>query len=193
MSPAPPDVGRWRVPLEYPTPALRSSTVSLRRWSYDDLACVAEASTDPEIPRGTTVPAEYTEAGGREWIERQWARKATGQGVSMAVVEASTQLACGLVYLGLRRPEGHCEIGYWLVPSARGRGLGTEAIMLASRWVLAHTDVYRLYAHVVPDNESSLRALASCGFSREGVLRSFLDVGDGHSDVVSLSLLASDL
>lgn len=188
-----PDVGRWRVPLDYPTPALKSPIVSLRKWTYDDLDCVAEASTDPEIPRGTTVPAEYTEPAGRAWIERQWARQSTGQGVSLAVVEAATQRACGLMYLGLRRPEGHCEIGYWLVPSARGRSLGTEAIMLASRWVLIHTDVYRLYAHVVPDNAPSLKALATCGFSREGVLRSYLQTGDDRSDVVSLSLLASDL
>lgn len=183
----------WLMPLSYPEPDLSSSRVSLRKWSLDDLPCVAEATTDPEIPRGTTVPAEYTESGAREWIDRQWSRQTTGQGLSLAVVEATSQLAVGLIYLGLRRPEGHCEIGYWLVPSARGRGLGTDAISLSSRWVLTNGDVYRLYAHVVPENTASLGALEKCGFTREGVLRSYLRFENGAFDAVSLSLLTSDL
>ena len=76
--------------------------------------------------------------------------------------------------IGLRKPEGHCELGYWLVPSARRRGLGTEAIRMASDWVLGETDAYRLFAHVVPGNDASRAVLEKCGFVREGVLRSYL-------------------
>jgi len=178
--------------LNYQVPDLRSSRVRLRKWAFGDLPCVQEASTDPEIPRGTTVPARYTNELGREWIERQWSRQTSSQGLSLAVIEEVTGLAVGLVYLGLRKPEGHCEIGYWLAPSARGRGLGTEAVRLASKWTLADTDVYRLYAHVVPDNEASLAVMQKCGFTREGVLRSFLRYPDVQFDVVSLSLLKDD-
>lgn len=181
------------MPLNYPIPDLRSSVVWLRKWTYDDLPCVAEAATDPEIPRGTTVPAEYTDERGRQWIERQWSRQTTGQGLSLAVVETQIGAAVGLVYFGLRKPEGHCELGYWLVPSARGRGLGTEAMRIASRWVLSETDVYRLYAHVVTSNAASLALMEGCGFTREGVLRSYLRYPDVAYDVVSFSLLADDL
>lgn len=179
--------------LNYPAPDLRSSTVRLRKWAFDDLPCVHEASTDPEIPRGTTVPAHYTDKLGREWIERQWSRQSSGQGLSLAVIEEATGLAVGLVYLRLRKPEDHCEIGYWLVPTARGRGLCTEAVRLVSKWTLADTGVYRLYAHVVPDNEASLAVMQKCGFTREGVLRSFLRYPDVQFDVVSLSLLEDDI
>ena len=179
--------------LPYPDPELGSSLVRLRRWSYDDLPCVAEASTDPDIPRGTTVPSDYTEEAGRAWIERQWSRQSEGQGLSLAVVEHTSGLAVGLVFLGLRQPEGQCEIGYWLVPSARGRGLGSDAVRLASRWVLAETYIYRLFAHVVPDNAASIRVMTKCGFAREGLLRSYLRYDDAEFDVVSFSLLADDL
>ena len=181
------------MPLPYPDPSLRTERVHLRRWSFDDLDCVAEASSDPEIPRGTTVPAVYTEQEGRAWIERQWSRHTAGQGLSLAVVEEASGRAVGLVFLGLRKPDGHCELGYWLVPSARGRGLGSAAIGLASRWVLETTDVYRLYALVVPGNEASLAVLEGNGFRREGVLRSHLRYPDGDLDVVSLSMLEADL
>ena len=179
--------------LRYPTPDLRSPRVRLRKWTYDDLPCVAEAGSDPEIPRGTTVPAEYTDERGREWIERQWSRHTKGEGLSLAVVDAEIDTAVGLVYLGLRKPNGHCELGYWLVPSARGRGLGTEAVRLTSRWVLIETDVYRLFAHVVTNNTASLAVMEKCGFTREGVLRSYLRYSDVVFDVVSFSLLSDDL
>ena len=181
------------MPLDYPNPILESPRILLRAWSLDDLACVAEAATDPDIPRGTTVPAVYTRPAGRAWIERQWSRQTTGQGLSLAVVEVESQRAVGLVFLGLRPIEGHCEIGYWLVPSARERGLGTEAVGLASRWVLTTTAVYRLYALVEPHNEASLGVLSKCDFASEGVLRSYLKFDDGMHDAMVLSLLEGDV
>ncbi len=179
--------------LEYPVPDLNTRRIGVRKWSLDDLGCVAAASSDPTIPQGTTVPAEYTDEGGREWIRRQWSRQTDSEGLSLAIVDLGRSTAVGLVYLGLRKPEGNCELGYWVVPRARGCGFATDAVTVASRWVLLHTAVVRLFAHVVPGNEASLRVLEKAGFAREGVLRSFLPIEDSMSDVISLSLLGSDL
>lgn len=158
-----------------------------------DLRCVEAASLDPEIPRGTTVPAEYTEAEGRAWIERQWSRQTGGSGLSLAVADPQTNEARGLVYLGLRRIRGHCELGYWLVPDARGRGLGPAAVRLVSRWVLTSTEVYRLVAHVEPHNTASRKLLHKCGFTEEGLLRKYLRFDDGVFDALSFSLLEVDV
>lgn len=158
-----------------------------------DLACVEAASIEGKIPRGTTVPAEYSEAAGRAWIKRQWSRQTSGGGLSMAMADPETDQALGLVFLGLRRIEGHCELGYWLIPEARRRGVGTAAVSLVSRWVLTKTDVYRLVAHVEPHNTASRSLLATCGFTEEGLLRKYLRFDDGVFDALSYSLLESDL
>ena len=179
--------------LAYPKPELRSDQVYLRKWSLHDLSCVEAASTDPEIPRGTTVPAKYSDEEGRVWIERQWSRQTSGSGHSMAIADPQTDKAQGLVYLGLRHPEGHCELGYWLVPDARRKGLGTAAISLVSRWVLRDTDVYRLVAYVEPHNLASRALLHKCGFTEEGLLRSYLRFDDRVFDGLSFSLLTTDL
>jgi RimJ/RimL family protein N-acetyltransferase len=147
------------MPLDYPDPELQSGDVRLREWRYDDLACVEAASSDPRIPQGTTVPARYTEAEGRAFIERQWGRQTSGRGLSMAIAYRETDEAQGLVFLGLDRIRGHCDLGYWVIPTARRRGLGTEAIRLVSKWVLTETDVHRLVAQVVPDNAASVALL----------------------------------
>lgn len=182
-----------QIALDYPDPELRSALVHLRKWTFDDLACIEAAGTDPNIPQGTTVPARYTEAEGRAFIERQWGRQTSGQGLSLAITEAATGEAKGLVFLGLDRIRGHCNLGYWIVPKARRQGLGAEAIRLVSRWVLTDTEVHRLVAQVVPDNEPSLAVLRRNGFVEEGLLRSWLWIDDETHDVLQFSLLRSDL
>lgn len=159
----------------------------------DDLGCVEAASAEGIIPRGTTVPAVYTEAEGRAWIERQWSRQTSGGGLSLAIADPETDVALGLVFLGLRRIKGHCELGYWLIAEARGQGIGTEAIRLVSRWVLTETEVYRLVAHVEPHNTASRALLRTCGFIEEGLLRKYLRFDDGVFDALSYSLLEGDL
>ena len=55
------------------------------------------------------------------------------------------------------------EVGYGLVPEARGHGAATEAL----RGLLALTDRggVRVRASVLPDNAASIRVLAKCGFT----------------------------
>jgi len=68
------------VALSYPDPDLADDVVRLRRWDERDLDCVKEASSDPRIPQGTTVPAAFTAELGLAFIERQWSRAETGEG-----------------------------------------------------------------------------------------------------------------
>lgn len=62
-------------------------------------------------------------------------------------------------------PDGtdEVEIGFGLVPDARGRGVATEAVGA----VLALTDALgvRVRASVLPENTPSVRVLAKCGFT----------------------------
>jgi len=55
------------------------------------------------------------------------------------------------------------EVGYGLVPNARGAGVATEALQA----VLAAVDAarVRIRASVLPDNAPSIRVLAKCGFT----------------------------
>lgn len=59
--------------------------------------------------------------------------------------------------------DGETEVGYGLVPDARGRGVATEALGLLA--TAADQVGVRLRASVSPDNAASLRVLAKCGFS----------------------------
>jgi ribosomal-protein-alanine N-acetyltransferase len=179
-------------PLAYPDPPLTDNVVLLRRWARDDLGCVEEATQDPDIPEGTTVPATFTPAEGLAWIERQWSRHDEGTGLSQAIAEAASNEAVGAAVLMARKP-GTVEIGYWLIPRARGRGFGSRAVGLLARWAVTDAQLARVEALVMPDNIASQRVLEKTGFQREGHLRSYLVFERQRADALMYSFLPSDL
>jgi RimJ/RimL family protein N-acetyltransferase len=69
--------------------------------------------------------------------------------------------------------DGETEIGFGLVPEARGQRVATEA--LTAYAAEADRLGVRLTARVEPDNAASLRVLARCGFTE---LRGSTDEGE---------------
>ncbi len=188
-------------PFAHPRP-LTDGVVVLRAWEDRDLACVEQASSDPRIPTGTTVPAVFTPTEGLAWLARQRDRYDSGQGISFAVAravddetaegEAADDEAVALVVL-LRRPqEGVLGLGYWVVPAARGEGVAGRAVGLATAWALAEARADRVEAWVAPENEPSRRTLQRNGFVHEGRLRSFMAFAGVRTDLDVFSRLPTD-
>lgn len=177
--------------LHDPDPDLTDGVVTLRAWRLDDLPCVEEASRDPRIPRGTTVPVPFTEEAGREFVATQHRRTAHWQGWSLAVTDPSGT-AVGGASLLLRPQPGVAGLGYWILASARGHGYATAAARLLAGWGLDACGLARIEAWVEPDNDASARVLRRAGFEPEGRLRSFLTLGSGRADVLVFSRLAED-
>lgn len=186
-------MGRLPVFLRYPIQALVGEHVQIRPWrSPDDLPCVQAAGADPDIPAGTTVPLRFTEAAGLAFLGRQAARLERGEGISQAVVERRTDQAVGLVYLDRRPQPWIAGLGYWLVPSARGRHLGSGAVRLVADWALRELDILRLEAWVAPDNLASQRVLTAAGFTLEGRLRNFLQLHGRTTDGLVFARIAPE-
>ena len=176
--------------LPCPDPPLADGVVALRPWEHRDVRCVRLASTDRHITEHTSVPTVVTVDAGVAFVERQRSRQTDGDGVSLAIEDAASGEAVGLVIAQLRPQRSVVGLGYWVVPPARGRGLAGRAIALLATWLLDETTTTRVEALVVPGNDPSRRTLERLGFQEEGRLRSYLD---GRQDVVMCSLLAGDL
>lgn len=176
-------------PLSYPSPALSDGRIGLREWRDDDVDCVRLASADPAITTTTSVPAAYTNAEGLAFVHRQRARAADGQGLSLAIVEVTDDLAVGQVWLARRPQERVGGLGYWVVPPARGRGVAAAAVRLAVPWVLSTWELQRLEAWVEPDNLASQAVLRGAGFVEEGRLRNFLTIAGSPRDALVFSVV----
>ncbi|KJZ78642.1 hypothetical protein HIM_02033 [Hirsutella minnesotensis 3608] len=86
------------------------------------------------------------------------------------------------------------ELGYWLTPSAWGKGIMTEAVWAFSRWIFATwPGLNRLEAVASGVNEASIRVLTKCGFVREGTRRMAVEKNGQVDDEVIFGLIRSDV
>ncbi len=169
-----------------PPLSLTNDDITLRRFNLRDLPVVEEASSDDVIPRISTVPTSYTVAAGRAYIDRQHQRLRSGEGWSLAIVDATTDRALGQVGLWISHlSKGRAEIGYWVAPSARGRGAAAKAVLLLGDWAFANIDVDRLSLFIEPWNDASIMTAERAGFTREGILHSWERIDGEPKDVVS--------
>ncbi|MGW7242635.1 GNAT family N-acetyltransferase [Streptomyces sp. NPDC054804] len=166
----------------------------LRPWQIDDLDLVREASDDEYIPLITTVPSPYSDAEGTAFVHRQWDRAVSGSGYPFVIVRAEDGKRMGTIGLWLRdRGQGRASLGYWVVQSARGQGAASAALRAVATWGLRELLIPRLELHIEPWNTASLRTAEQVGFNRDGLLRSWQQVGTERRDMYMYSLLSADL
>ena len=164
--------------------------MTLRQWRETDAPEVAVICRDPEIPRWTNVPSPYTEEDARAFIRATLAGERAE--MARAIVDATNGVLLGAI--GLRLPADQVgDIGYWLAPHARGRGVVTRAVRLLCRWAFDRFSLARIQIHTLPGNTASERVAERAGFTREGVLRSFTEMKGKRTDVTMFSLLPGEL
>jgi ribosomal-protein-alanine N-acetyltransferase len=113
--------------------------------------------------------------------------------LSLAMVEARTGTAAGLMCLLHREQPGVVGVGYWIVASRRRKGLTLASLVLLSRWALRLSAVDRLETLVDPGSEASIRVLYGAGFRQEALLRSYREFEGHRRDAVLYALLESDI
>lgn len=174
-------------------PTLMTGPFRLRSFTLADIDAIREASSDPYIPLITTVPAAFTEDEGRLFIERQWSRAEQGTGYSFAIADTDTDHAVGQIGLWLKDlGEGRASIGYWVVRSARGRRAAARSLQVLALWAIHELQVPRLQLNVEPWNTASIMTAERAGFRREGLLRSWQEVGDKRRDMHMYARVSGD-
>lgn len=163
---------------------LEDGEILLRPFTEEDVPAIAAACQDPEIPRWTRVPSPYSEDDARMFV-----RHADHQAFAIVDREGGELLgSIGLVDLA----GSVGEIGYWIKREARGNGVATRALVLLSRWAASEGGLARVQLTTEPANVASQRVAEKAGFSREGVLRSWIEIKGRRRDAVMYSLLPDD-
>jgi RimJ/RimL family protein N-acetyltransferase len=177
-----------------PDPPLGDERVLLRPFVLEDVARVVQACRDPLTRRFTRVPDPYDEREARAFISGAPGRRLRGESLELAVERRQDGLLVGAVGLIADRYDPRrAEIGYWVSPDARGQGLARRALALLSRWAVTAGALERLDLQASVANPASIRVAESCGFVREGTLRSAWYRGPAREDMALFSLLPGDL
>lgn len=195
-------------PPATPAPAPRPTTpcrvpagrLALRPWDRDrpeDRAAVLAIARDPDGRAWNPIagmPAEPGDDDARAWCARQ-ADWASASGVSWAVTPHDDDTtALGYVSVHLWDEDQRvAQVGYWVVPTARHRGVATQALVAAAGWAYGEHGLHRLELFHAIENDASCRTAERAGFTSEGLLRSSHRFGDGsYHDEHLHARLASD-
>jgi RimJ/RimL family protein N-acetyltransferase len=168
---------------------LEAGGVLIRRFRDADAEAFAAATRDPEIVAHAGSPVGQSAATALAWFVRTNAAEGF---VQRALADPQTDAFLGTVILfNVARHERRCEVGFWLVPAARGRGIATTAVRLACDWAVREWGIERFDAHSHVDNPGAHAVLERNGFSREGVLRGWGARGVERVDAYVFGRLAT--
>jgi [ribosomal protein S5]-alanine N-acetyltransferase len=149
---------------------------------------------DPQlyVRLGLDRPPSGAELGRQ--IEEATSERRSGIRARLTILEESSDEFRGRILVhNVDWENARAELGVWVVPHARGKGLARTSLRLAARWLFETCRLARVELLTEPENEPMLRAAQGAGFSHEGVLRRHSRGGEGRRDMVILSLIASDL
>jgi RimJ/RimL family protein N-acetyltransferase len=151
-------------------PVINGDGVTLRAYRLEDADAVARGCADPLTQRFVpNLPNPYTATDAIRFITTDApARIASGDAI-FAVADPVTDelLGAGGVH---QRTEATAEIGYWTMPSARGRGVA-GAVTRALTGYGFELGIRRLYLRIEPENGPSQRVAIASGYHREGIQR----------------------
>lgn len=112
--------------------------------------------------------------------------------VELVIVDDGDAFAGSVTLHSFAPRHRRCEVGFWLVPERRGRGLGADAVAAVANWVFDELDYLRLEMTTTPDNPAVPALARRLGFTAEGVQRKRNVERGQRVDVLLFGLLRED-
>ena len=158
--------------MTFPGPVtLTDGRLLLRLPQESDVAAITAACQDEELARFVPVPVPYTDDHARTFVAERPARWQADDGeMTWAVTDAADGRLLGMIGLHARDPSMR-EIGFWVVPEARGRGVITDAARLVIRFGFEVLHLGRVEWCALVGNVASRRVADKLGFQFEGTAR----------------------
>lgn len=162
-------------PATLPAPStVTGAGLVLRPWTMDDLNVLETYAAEPltvqwsPLVRGAENVAD--------WLTK---RCAWDGHMSWAVVAASGSLLGGVSVFSFDFTNANTQLGYWVAPEARGRGIAAASARLAAEFTFAALPIERIALFHAVENAASCRAALKAGFLPEGTARKAWRYPDG--------------
>ncbi|HEY4454579.1 MAG TPA: GNAT family N-acetyltransferase [Pseudonocardiaceae bacterium] len=159
----------------------RAPAVLLRPWRRTDLPALLDAHRDDQMRRSLVNPLT-DERSGSQWLSAQIAGWSTSTRFGFAVLaeDISAEPIGHLSITSGADPTTEAvssaesaEVGYWVAAKARGRGIASRALDIATNWAFsARCDLplTRLELLHSVDNHASCRVAGNCGYLLHSIL-----------------------
>lgn len=170
------------------------TNVKLRKWEPLDEGDLVRACNDPQIVRFLPgLPHPYTADVAQWWITQGAPAAWESGGAAFAVADSASGELLGAIGLSnVLKGRNQAEVGYWVAPWARGRGVATAATKAMTEWGFDNGFV-RIELLAAAENSASHRVAYGAGYTREGVRRSAGPTREGgRRDLIAFARLLGD-
>jgi RimJ/RimL family protein N-acetyltransferase len=178
--------------LSPPAPPLVDGDLRLEPLGSRHAADLDALATDPDVRRFTYVPLEPPAGFGTRWAARYDEGWRDGTRAGFAIRDGGDAFLGFVAFVQIDREARQGEIGYVVAPAGRGRGVGTRALRLLTRWGFEALDLVRVELRIDVVNTASEIVAARAGYVRDGVLRSSYFKEGQRVDLGVWSRLATD-
>jgi ribosomal-protein-alanine N-acetyltransferase len=184
--------------LRRDAPSLKGERVVLRlpvladylEWS--SLRRESRAFLEPWEPRWSAD--ELERPAWRHRVRRYRDDHAAGTAIAFLIFDTEGGRLVGGITLGNIRygVSQSAQIGYWMGQRYAGKGLMQDAIGVLLSHAFGTMRLHRVEAACIPGNTRSIRVLEKAGFTREGLLRSYLRINGAWQDHFIYALIADE-
>jgi RimJ/RimL family protein N-acetyltransferase len=147
-----------------------------------------------ELMRWMTWPQNHQQlADSESYAVRMHAQFALRQAMAMGIWSLDGQFLGGSGFHAPDWKTPKAEIGYFLLPPARGHGVATETVRLLVHYAFDHMAMNRVWATCDADNAASANVMRRAGLPEEGRMRA--ETRDHHGrlrDTLMFGLGARD-
>ncbi|WP_400162054.1 GNAT family N-acetyltransferase [Brevibacillus sp. TJ4] len=167
--------------------------IRLRYARLDDVEAYAAFLQDEEMNRLTGSQTEFSRKDIEEWL-RKISIVNSGERVDYMIVEKSSGMLVGEVVLNeMDTVNRSANIRIGIQGSTfRGKGYGTEAMLLMLRVGFVSLNLHRIHLGVYTFNPRAIHVYEKIGFKREGVQRDVLFANGTFHDMVMMSMLENE-
>jgi RimJ/RimL family protein N-acetyltransferase len=166
--------------------------VRVRRYRDEDAQAVQAACDDPLTQRFLPMlPSPYTMEDAIWWVREGSLPAFERGGGNFAIADPQSDRLLGGIGI-THEQNGNGEIGYWVAPWGRARGVATAATRALTDYAFA-SGYGRLQLRTEQENTPSQRVAIAAGYMREGVQRGAAPTRTGgRHDLVVWARLAGD-
>ena len=156
-------------------PTISGTLVTLRPFREGDAEVMAEILSDPEVRAltgsvATTVEAHAGQPRDESLVEWYATRGDQPDRLDLAVEGVASGRLVGEVVLNeLDRQDRSCNLRVLVGPAGRGRGLGTEAVGLATGYGIERLGLRRITLEVFAHNPRARRVYEKVGYAVTGL------------------------
>ena len=149
-----------------------SAEFAMTEWGRADIDSVMTASSDPLIRQFTSMP-DAREDLALTWITAQPQLWRDGVSVHFALRDGEGRVLGNAGFIGFEWVHRRGEVGYWVLPEFRRRGIASSALALVTQWAFDSLPLDRVDLYISPENRASTKVAERVGYECEGRLRSF--------------------